>query len=75
MIDRREMASWLLRNGFIELGKRGTGHAQFVHEATGVKVTLPGHGAKELFRSTLGNVLWEIERAGFDRELVRRELR
>lgn len=73
-MNRHDLAAWLLRNGFAEVAKRGTGHAQFIHAATGVKVTLPGHGPKELTRATTGNVVREIERAGFDRRELRREL-
>ncbi len=74
MIDRKELAAWLRRNDFVEVKGLGTGHWQFVHTATQVKVVLPGHGDKELRRATFSNVVRDLERAGFDRRQLRKEL-
>lgn len=71
-VTRRELARWLLDHGFVELPGRATGHRQF--QRAGVKVTLPAHGPQDLTKKHLGMILRQLERAGFDRELVKREL-
>lgn len=74
MIDRHDLVTWLRRNGFREVKNLGTGHWQFVHEGTNVKIVLPGHGMKELHRATMSNILRDLERAGFARKQLREEL-
>ncbi len=74
MIERKDLAAWLRRNDFDELANVGTGHLQFVHRGTNVKVVLPGHGKKELAKNTLSNILRDLERAGWDRAQLRKEL-
>jgi predicted RNA binding protein YcfA (HicA-like mRNA interferase family) len=48
-----------------------TSHKQFV--LGGCKVTVPGHGPKDLSKKHLGMVLRALESVGFDRAKVRRE--
>ncbi len=71
-VTRRALARWLLGHGFVEMPGRGTGHRQFVRG--GVKVTVPGHGPPDLSKKHVGMILRQLERAGFDRDVVRREL-
>lgn len=71
-ITRREMARWLEANGFVEEPGRATGHRQYA--GPGVKITLPGHGPQDLSRKHVALILRALERAGFDRDRIRREL-
>jgi len=68
----RGMATWLLRNGFVELTGKKTGH-RFFHKDN-VKITLPGHGPKDLTKKHLGMILRQLERVGYDRRKVRDQL-
>jgi predicted RNA binding protein YcfA (HicA-like mRNA interferase family) len=70
--ERETVIAWLLAHGFVERRGRQTSHRQFSRE--GVVVTIPGHGPKDLSKKHLGMLLRQLERAGFDRAAVRREL-
>lgn len=74
MLTRRNVAAWLLRNGFYEQPNAGTGHRYFTHPPSGVKIALPGHGPTDLTKKIASNILRSLEKAGFDRDCVRREL-
>jgi predicted RNA binding protein YcfA (HicA-like mRNA interferase family) len=71
-VEREAVVSWLLTHGFVERRARATSHRQFVRE--GVTITVVGHGPKDLSRKHLGMLLRQLERAGFERAQVRREL-
>ena len=71
-VTRREMETWLLSNGFRKLKGGMTGHVQY--EGPGVKITLPGHGPQDLTKKHVALIIRALERAGFDREQIRREL-
>lgn len=71
-VTRRSMERWLLDHGFtLEPGK-ATGHRQYARGGT--KITLPGHGPPELTKKHVALIIRALERAGFDREQIRREL-
>ncbi len=72
-VTRRQMESWLLRNGFRPLKGRMTGHVQFEGPG-GVKITLPGHGPQDLTKKHVALIVRALAAAGFDRERVRQEL-
>jgi predicted RNA binding protein YcfA (HicA-like mRNA interferase family) len=71
-VDRETVVSWLLAHGFVERRGRATSHRQFVR--AGVTITVVGHGPKDLSRKHLGMLMRQLERAGFERTQVRREL-
>jgi predicted RNA binding protein YcfA (HicA-like mRNA interferase family) len=71
-VEREAVVSWLLAHGFVERRARATSHRQFVRE--GVTITVVGHGPKDLSRKHLGMLLRQLERAGFERAEVRKEL-
>lgn len=73
MLNRHDVAAWLLRNGFEEQNT-GSGHVYFRHAKSGVKIVLPGHGPNDLSRKVAGNVIRSIVSAGFDRAEVRLQL-
>lgn len=73
-MDRRRMAARLLAHDFERLAGKATGHWQFAHKGTGVRVTLIGHGPPDLTKKHMGMILRQLDRAGFDREAVRRDL-
>ncbi len=74
-INRHDVATWLVRNGFAEKSSaRGSGHLFFEH-ASGVKVVIPGHGPTDLSKKVAGDVVRAIMRAGFDKKRIREELR
>jgi predicted RNA binding protein YcfA (HicA-like mRNA interferase family) len=68
----RAMVVWLLRNGFVELMGKKTGHRFF--QKSNVKITLPGHGPNDLTKKHLGMILRQLERMGYDRRAIRDEL-
>ena len=68
------MERWLLAHDFTEVAPRPGGHRKFTHTPSGVVVTLPGHGPQDLTKKHVGMILRVLERAGFGREKVRREL-
>ncbi len=74
-LNRHRVASWLLRNGFVEQRNVGSGHRYFTHADSGVKVVVPGHGPSDLTKKVAGNVVRAISLAGFDKAVVRQELR
>lgn len=71
-VERGTLIAWLLAHDFIERRGRATSHRQFVRD--GVLVTVAGHGPRDLSKKHVGMVLRQLERAGFDRVQVRREL-
>lgn len=73
-MDRRRMAAWLLAHDFKRATGNASGHWQFVHGPSKVKVSLIGHGPPDLTKKHMGMILRQLERAGFDREAVRQEL-
>ena len=72
-MTRRELESWLRAHGFEELAGGKTSHRQF-RSATGVKISVPGHGPQELTRKHLGMIVRQLAAAGFDRDVIRRDL-
>jgi len=66
------MERWLLEHGFVSLPGKASGHRQYVRGGT--KITLPGHGPADLTKKHVGLILRALERSGFDKEQVRREL-
>jgi predicted RNA binding protein YcfA (HicA-like mRNA interferase family) len=52
---RMELEKWLIRNNFAQLPTGKTSHKQFVLGAC--KVTVPGHGSKDLSKKHLGMIL------------------
>ena len=73
-LSKRTLVRWLLAHGFrfSEVPRRASSHRRFRHTRT--TVTVADHGRPELSSKHVGMLLRELERAGFDREQVRREL-
>ena len=70
-MTRMELEKWLLRHNFTQAPAGKTSHKQFVLGSC--KVTVPGHGPKDLSKKHLGMILRLLESVGFDRVTVRRE--
>ena len=71
-VTRRAMEKWLLEHGFTLQAGRATGHRHYVRDGT--KVTLPGHGSQDLTKKHVGLIVRILERVGFSKEQIRREL-
>jgi hypothetical protein len=71
-VTRRQMETWLLDNGFRRLKGGMSGHVQY--ERRGVKITSPGHGPQDLTKKHVALIIRALDRAGFDRVQVRRDL-
>jgi predicted RNA binding protein YcfA (HicA-like mRNA interferase family) len=73
MIDRNSMVRFLTNNGFVELPRKSSGHRYFSRD--GVKVTLLGHGCKDVRKQHVAAILREMEqKLGLDRQQMRKEL-
>jgi predicted RNA binding protein YcfA (HicA-like mRNA interferase family) len=70
-VTRREAERWLVAHGFVEAPGGKTSHKQFQFGA--VKVTLPGHGPKDLSKKHTGMIVRQLAEAGFSRDVVRAE--
>ena len=70
-MTRMDLEKWLIRNNFTQVPAGKTSHRQFVLATC--KVTVPGHGSKDLSKKHLGMILRSLESVGFDRAKVRRE--
>jgi len=70
-MTRTDLEKWLLRNDFIQAAAGKTSHKQFVRGSC--KVTVPGHGPKDLSKKHVGLILRQLAAAGFDRAEVRRD--
>ena len=70
-MTRLALEKWLIRNNFTPAPAGKTSHRQFVLGTC--KVTVPGHGSKDLSKKHLGMILRSLESVGFDRADVRRE--
>lgn len=75
-LTRREVERWLFVRGFREVPQKATGHRQFIHNGDGaarrrVKVTLLGHGRREVSEAHRGAVMRALVKAGWDRAEVR----
>ena len=71
-VTRRDMMRWLETHGFVQEPGKATGHLHFA--GPGVKITLPGHGPQDLTKKHVALIIRALQRAGFDREQIRREL-
>lgn len=70
-MTRMALEKWLVHNNFTQVSAGKTSHKQFVLGTC--KVTVPGHGSKDLSKKHLGMILRSLESVGFDRAKVRRE--
>ena len=70
-VTRREIARWLETHGFVQEPGKASGHLHFA--GPGVKITLPGHGPRDLSKKHVALIIRALARAGFDREQIRRE--
>ena len=70
-MTRMELEKWLIHHKFTQAPAGKTSHKQFVLGAC--KLTVPGHGSKDLSKKHLGMILRSLETVGFDRAKVRRE--
>jgi hypothetical protein len=66
------MERWLLAHGFVPEPGKATGHRHYTR--AGIKITLPGHGPPDLTKKHVAMIIRALERAGFAREQIRREL-
>jgi len=71
-LSKRTLVRWLFAHGFTEVPRGATSHRRFRRAQT--TITVADHGRPELSAKHAGMLLRELERAGFDREQVRREL-
>ncbi len=71
-MTRRRLEAWLVAHGFQREKGRMSSHVQF--ERAGVKITVPGHGPQDLSKKHLGLIVRALAAAGFDRDLLRRDL-
>lgn len=72
VFTRHELERWLESKGFRQL-KTASGHKLYV-SPRGAKVTVLGHGKKDVDKGIMASVLRDLERAGIPRAVVRREL-
>ena len=72
-VTRRALTSWLVDHGFTELAGKATSHRRFRDES-GVVITVPGHGRRNLSQKHIGMIVRQLEDAGFDRDTVRHDL-
>ena len=72
-VTRAQMERWLLANEFVRRRGGKTSHVQLAGH--GVTITLPGHGPPDLTKKHVGMIVRQLERAGFPRDRVLRELR
>jgi predicted RNA binding protein YcfA (HicA-like mRNA interferase family) len=61
-LERRDVERWLLANGFTRAPGGKTSHVQFVGH--GIRVTLQGHGPKELTKKHVGMLVRQLRSAG-----------
>jgi predicted RNA binding protein YcfA (HicA-like mRNA interferase family) len=73
-VTRKALTTWLIHHGFAELSGKATSHRRFRHES-GVVITVPGHGRQNLSQKHVGMIIRQLEAAGFDRDMVRRDLK
>jgi predicted RNA binding protein YcfA (HicA-like mRNA interferase family) len=66
------MARWLKEHGFELQPGKATGHQYWTNG--GCKITLPGHGPQDLTKKHVALIIRALERAGFNRDEVRRDL-
>jgi predicted RNA binding protein YcfA (HicA-like mRNA interferase family) len=72
-VESRTLIQWLQAHGFTEVPKAGSSHHKWQHESTKAKVTaIPTQ--REMTPNTLTLCLREIQRAGFRKQAVRKEL-
>ena len=67
------MEAWLVRNGFVLLKGKMSGHVQY--ERAGVKITVPGHGPADLTKKHVALILRSLVAAGFERARVLEDLK
>lgn len=72
-VTRRRLEAWLLRNGFVLVKGKMSGHVQY--ERRGVKIAVPGHGPTDLSKKHVALIVRALAAAGFDRARVLEELR
>lgn len=72
VFTRHELERWLEAHGFRQL-KTASGHKIYV-SPRGAKVTVLGHGKKDVDKGIMASILRDLERAGIPRAVVRREL-
>ena len=72
-VTRKALTAWLTHHGFAELSGKASSHRRFRHES-GVVITVPGHGRQNLSQKHVGMIVRQLEAAGFDRDMVRRDL-
>jgi hypothetical protein len=73
-LEKKKLVTWLLDHDFAELPGKKTSFRRFRHSPSAVSVTIDAKGRPELSKKHLGMLFRELERAGFNKELIRREL-
>ena len=71
-VTRRAMIDWLRRHGFQLQPGKATGHQHWVKGSC--KITVPGHGPSDLTKKHVALTIRALEKAGFNRDDVRKEL-
>ena len=71
-LAKRRLIRWLLAHDFEELPGRATSHRRF--RGSGTTITVSAHGRSELSAKHTGMLIRELEKAGFDRDQIRKEL-
>lgn len=72
IVKRRTVEQWLSSNGFAKVPRGANGHV--CYERSGVKITLVAHGRDTVGKPVLASLLRALDKLGFDRETVRKEL-
>lgn len=71
-VTRTAMARWLKEHGFELQPGKATGHQYWTKG--GCKITLSGHGPQDLTKKHVALIIRALERVGFNRDEVRRDL-
>lgn len=71
-MKRRDMEKWLASKGFRELPRGSNGHSTW--EGRGLKISLSAH-EDEVSKGVVAQIVRRLEAAGFERKVLRRELR
>ena len=71
-VTRHQLERWLLQHGFVKEPGRATSHQIFKRD--GVRITLQGKGPQDVTKKHVGMILRELEKGGWDRDTIRKEL-
>lgn len=73
-MTNRKLAEWLTSHGFTQVPAGRGGHANYVRNGHKVTIVHPDRGKFEMNMGYLSNFIRQLERAGFSRATIRRDL-